>query len=76
MTDEEKKAIKEIERELTDEDRKEYMSKWFALDLKILLNLIQKQKEEIEKKDRQINLMAEEILKEEVIKDFEKKVEG
>ena len=40
MTDEEKKAIKEIERELTDEDRKEYMSKWFALDLKILLNFI------------------------------------
>ena len=54
MTDEEIKAIKEIERELTDEDRKEYMSKWFALDLKILLNLIQKQKEEIEKKNRQL----------------------
>ena len=59
--------------------------------IEIVLKLIQKQKEEIEKKDKQIDLMAEEILyenncsgkldfeiykdKEEVIKDFEKKVE-
>ena len=48
MIDEEKKAIDDIKRELTDEDRREYMNKWFADDLQILVNLIDKQSKEIE----------------------------
>lgn len=48
MSDEEKKAIDDIKRELTDEDRREYMNKWFADDLQTLVNLIEKQSKEIE----------------------------
>lgn len=51
MSDEEKKAIDEINRELTDEDRREYMNKWFADDLQTLVNLIEKQQKEIELKN-------------------------
>lgn len=120
MTDEEKKAIERLDKRLTIEKyTKNIGTPVYIDDLKIALNLIQKQKEEIEKKDRQleertnrinnlekecqkyfeqginkdkiIDEMAEEILyenncsgkldfeiykdKEEVIKDFEKKVE-
>ena len=49
LSDEEKKAIDDIKRELTDKDRREYMNKWFADDLQILVNLIEKQSKEIEK---------------------------
>lgn len=43
MSEEERKAIEDITREITDEDRKEYMSKWFLDDLTILIKLINKQ---------------------------------
>ena len=48
LSDEEKKAYDDIKRELTDVDRREYMNKWFADDLQILVNLIEKQSKEIE----------------------------
>lgn len=38
----EDRAIREIKRELADEDRKEYMSRWFAKDLEILVYYIEK----------------------------------
>ena len=49
MNEEERKAIEDITREITDEDRKEYMNKWFLDDLTILIKLIEKQQKEIEK---------------------------
>lgn len=52
MTEEEKKAVEDIKRELSDEERKEYMSSWFAKDLDIAVNLIeklQKENEELKK---------------------------
>lgn len=89
MTDEEIKAIERLKS--IDENTEEYDGNLFKTDFETVLNLIQKQKEEIEKKDKIIDLMAEEILyenncsgkldfeiykdKEEVIKDFEKKAE-
>lgn len=48
MSEEEKKAIEDIKRELTDKDRREYMSNWFANDLDIIVNLIEKQNKELE----------------------------
>ena len=66
LSDEEKKAIDDIKRELTDEDRREYMNKWFADDLQILVNLIDKQSKEIEelKKPKYvINCKTNEITK-------------
>ena len=48
MSEEEKKAIEDIKRELTDLDRREYMSNWFANDLDIIVNLIEKQNKELE----------------------------
>lgn len=59
MTEEEKKAIEDLRRELTDEDRREYFSNWFAKDLDIILNLIQKQQEQLENKDRQIKQITQ-----------------
>ena len=49
LSNEEKKAIDDIKRELTDEDRREYMNKWFADDLQILVNLIEKLQKENKK---------------------------
>lgn len=43
MNEEEKEAVEDIKRELSDEDRKEYMSSWFAKDLDIAVNLIEEQ---------------------------------
>ena len=40
MNEEEKKAVEDIKKELSDEDRREYMSSWFAKDLDIAVNLI------------------------------------
>lgn len=59
---EEKKAIEEVKRELTNEDRREYMSSWFAKDLDIILNLISKQQKEIEEKDRLIDKQREKTM--------------
>ena len=54
MSEEEKKAVEDIKRELSDEDRKEYMSSWFAKDLDIAVNLIEKlQKENEELKNQE-----------------------
>ena len=44
----EDRAIREIKRELADEDRKEYMSRWFAKDLEILVYYIEKLQKENE----------------------------
>lgn len=44
----EDRAIREIKRELADEDRKEYMSRWFAKDLEILIYYIEKLQKENE----------------------------
>ncbi len=52
MNDQEKKAVEDIKRELSDEDRKEYMSSWFAKDLDIAVNLIEKLQKENEKYKR------------------------
>lgn len=50
----EDRAIREIKRELADEDRKEYMSRWFAKDLEILVYYIEKlQKENEELKNQE-----------------------
>lgn len=38
----EDRALREIKRELADEDRREYMSEWFAKDLEILVYYIEK----------------------------------
>lgn len=40
MTEIEEKAYKDIRRELTDKDRREYMSNWFAKDLDIIMDLL------------------------------------
>lgn len=57
MNEEEKKAVEDIKKELSDEDRREYMSRWFAKDLDIAVNLIEKlQKENKElKKENEYN---------------------
>lgn len=57
MNEEEKKAVEDIKKELSDEDRREYMSSWFAKDLDIVVNLIEKlQKENKElKKENKYN---------------------
>jgi hypothetical protein len=57
MNEEEKKAVEDIKKELSDEDRREYMSSWFAKDLDIAVNLIEKlQKENKElKKENEYN---------------------
>lgn len=52
MNEEEKEAVEDIKRELSDEDRKEYMSSWFAKDLDIAVNLIEKLQKENEKYKR------------------------
>lgn len=57
MSKEERKAIEDITREITDEDRKEYMSKWFLDDLTILIKLIEKQQKEIEKNKNFIDFL-------------------
>lgn len=38
----EDRALREIKRELADEDRREYMSGWFAKDLEVLVYYIEK----------------------------------
>ncbi len=38
----EDRALREIKRELADKDRREYMSRWFAKDLEILVYYIEK----------------------------------
>ena len=48
MNEKEKKAVEDIKKELSDEDRKEYMSSWFAKDLDIAVNLIEKLQKENE----------------------------
>lgn len=52
MNEQEKKAVEDIKRELSDEDQKEYMSSWFAKDLDIAVNLIEKLQKENEKYKR------------------------
>ena len=54
-TDREKKAINDINKELTDEDRREYMSKWFADDLDIIIKLLERLKDEVKKLDKDNN---------------------
>lgn len=96
MTDEEKKAVKSFKQENeNDLSRFEDFNNYTQTLIKrnnIILNLIQKQQAEIEKKDKIIDLMAEDIFdyehityvdneqfkkcKQKIIKKFEKKVEG
>lgn len=65
----EDRAIREIKRELADEDRKEYMSRWFAKDLEILVYYIEKlQKENEELKNKIMEKELEIIGKEEYTK--------
>lgn len=45
FTDEEKKAIADLELSLTDPDRREYYSNWFAKDLDLILNILKEIKE-------------------------------
>lgn len=56
MTDEEIKAIERLKS--IDENTEEYDGNLFKTDFETVLNLIQKQKEEIEKKDKIIDEMA------------------
>lgn len=63
MSEEEKKAIEDIKRELTDLDRREYMSNWFANDLDIIVNIIEKQNNRLEQLEKE-NEQLEEIEKE------------
>lgn len=78
MNKEEKKAVEDIKRELSDEDKKEYMSSWFAKDLDIAVNLIeklQKENEELKEtyksekkmKNEYVKLYQDLLLKENVI---------
>ena len=46
-------AIKRVKRELTDEDKREYMSSWFAEDLDTALSYI----EELEKNNKDYDLI-------------------
>lgn len=61
----EDRAIREIKRELADEDRKEYMSRWFAKDLEILVYYIeklQKENEELKAKwDKDTHILQNEL---------------
>lgn len=57
MNEEEKEAVEDIKRELCDEDRKEYMSSWFAKDLDIAVNLIDKLQKENEELHKEIDRM-------------------
>ncbi len=61
MSEEELKAIEEVKRELTDEDRREYMSSWFAKDLDIILNLIEKQQKEIETQNKMMDTICSDV---------------
>lgn len=64
MNDKEKKAIEKIEKQiLIGECEKAIGVPIYISDLKIVLNLIKNQKAEIEKKDKIIDLMAEESVK-------------
>lgn len=68
MNEEEKEAVEDIKRELSDEDRKEYMSSWFAKDLDIAVNLIeklQKENEELKEKWNRDCYKIDEMIKEE-----------
>lgn len=72
MNEEEKKAIEDIKRELSDEDKKEYMSSWFAKDLDIAVNLIeklQKENEELKESNKIYDLQGSNINLEIYIKD-------
>lgn len=60
MNEEEKKAIEDIKRELSDEDKKEYMSSWFAKDLDIAVNLIEKLQKENEEYKKAIDVVNKE----------------
>ena len=64
MNEEEKKAIKEVKhfKELTRYwQEEEYEEKEIAGYIETILNLIEKQQKELEKKDKIIDLMAEKI---------------
>lgn len=55
----EDRAIREIKRELADKDRKEYMSRWFAKDLEILIYYIEKLQKENEQLQTEVNRLKE-----------------
>lgn len=57
----EDRAIREIKRELADEDRKEYMSRWFAKDLEILIYYIEKLQKENEQLRTEMNSLKKDI---------------
>lgn len=59
MNEEEKKAIESLNEILFENAKEITLYELGINDLKTALNLIEKQKKEIEKKDRQIDLMAE-----------------
>lgn len=46
ISEEEKKALEDLKIELTDTDKREYFSNWFAKDLDIIVNLIERQQAE------------------------------
>ncbi len=71
MTDEEKKSIERIEKKiLTEECKKVIRVPIYISDLKTILNLIQKQQAELEKKDKIIDLMERFIADLDIDKDI------
>ena len=78
MNEEEKKTIEDIKRELSDEDRKEYMSSWFAKDLDIAVNLIeklQKENEDLKADNYELNNRITDLLENIPVQKIKDKIE-